>query len=128
MITAGKKVSEKITYVQRSYAVQSKADGRMRQARDYEAVFPYAFSATYRIHYCVNSRDCEIAQPFIRGIVLLPASSHTLSLIWVQHAWTTLSTMGSFSHFIALANAFDRIEAEAEAKLADGAEPISIAS
>lgn len=36
--------------------------------------------------------------------------------------------MGSFSHFIALANAFDRIEAEAEAKLADGAEPISIAS
>ena len=52
----------------------------------------------------------------------------SLSLIWVQHAWTTLSTMGSFSQFIALANAFDRIEAEAEAKLANGAEPISIAS
>lgn len=45
-----------------------------------------------------------------------------------QHAWLGLSTKGTFSHFVPLANALDRIESEAEARLNSGEEPLDLCS
>jgi hypothetical protein len=48
---------------------------------------------------------------------------------FLQHAWVNLSSKGAFAQFIPLANAFDRIEAEAEArKERSGEVPLDLVS